>query len=113
MTQCIRLRDGRIAGLSVCEVTAIPYFELLNKEADRACHLNQVLFSQILAGFYRRAAANNSAIEILWQSFAVADQTYAAQVRQYVLLRHIGSSEAEVTELLDAQMRDLSAEWNF
>ena len=110
MAQCIRLRDGRVAGLAVCEVTAIPQYELLNKEVDRACHIDQVLFAQIVSGFYRRSTANGSAMEILWQSFAVQDQTYAAEVRQYILLRHLGSSEEAVNSALEDQIQELCAE---
>lgn len=66
MVRLAKLKSGGVAGLVVCEVTAVPYYELLHKDLDRACHINQVLFSQIVTGFYRRAALNTASLEILW-----------------------------------------------
>ena len=110
MVHLARTKSGGYAGLSVCEITAVPHFELLHKDLDRACHINQVLFNQIVMGFYRRSAPNTAAIEILWQSVPVENQTYAAQVRQYILLRQIGSRPEEITVSLEHQAEELANE---
>lgn len=110
MVRLAKLKSGGVAGLVVCEVTAVPYYELLHKDLDRACHINQVLFSQIVTGFYRRAALNAASLEILWQSVPVENQTYAAQVRQYILLRRIGSDAMSLTMALEQQAQELANE---
>ena len=107
MVHISRINGGKAVGLAVCEVTAIPYYELLHKELDRACHLNQVLFVQLITGFYRRSPANQASLEILWQSIPVKNQTYAAQVRQYVLLRQMGTSALELQSALEETQQNL------
>ena len=110
MVHQILLTNGRRVGLSICEITAVPHYELLHRDLDRACQLNQVLFNQILTGFYRRSALNNAAIEILWQSAPVENQTYAAQVRQFILLRMLGDSAEAIDAALAEQQAHLSNE---
>ena len=110
MVQITGINGRRFAGLAVCEVTAIPTYELLHKDLDRACHLNQVLFTQLVTGFFRRSPANLASMELLWQSVPVEDQTYLAQVRQYVLLRQMGNSPQEIRGALEEIQLNLSNE---
>ena len=110
MVHITRMKNGRAVGLAVCEVEAIPHFELLHKDLDRACHLNQVLFVQLLAGFSRRLPPNEASLEILWHSVPVQDQTYLAQVRQYILLRQMGASALEVRSSLEEAGQSLANE---
>lgn len=110
MIHITQIKGGKAAGIVVCEVTAVPHYELLHKDLDRACHLNQVLFLQVLSGFFRRSVINQTAIEILWQSVPVQNQTYLAQVRQYVLLRQMGNSAMEIQNSLEEMRLNLSNE---
>lgn len=112
MVQVSRMKNGRCIGMTAAEITAVPYYELLHSDPDRASKINQVLFTQILTGLYRRAEPNNVAIEILWQSTPVSDQTYKAQVHQYMLLRQMGldasSVENSLKELQEGLANDLT-----
>lgn len=110
MVQITRMKNGKAVGLTVCEVTAIPHYELLHTDLDRACHLNQVLFTQLVTGFFRRSPANMASIEILWQSVPVRNQTYLAQVRQYILLRQMGDSAIEIQSALEEVRQSLANE---
>lgn len=110
MIHISRMKNGKAVGLTVCEVTAIPHYELLHKDIDRACHLNQVLFMQLVTGFFRRFPANLAAVEILWQSVPVENQTYMAQVRQYILLRQMGDSALEIQDSLEQVRQSLADE---
>lgn len=110
MVHMTAVRGGRFAALAVCEVTAVPYYTLLHSDLDRACRLNQVLFTQITTGFFRRAPSNQASIEILWQSVPVTDQTYRAQVRQYILLRQMGESAQAIQAALEDQQQELANE---
>lgn len=110
MVQITNINAGRFVGLAVCEVTAIPHYELLHKDLDRACHLNQVLFTQLVTGFFRRASANSASIELMWQSVPVENQTYLAQVKQYILLRQMGNSPQKIRGALEEIQLNLSNE---
>ena len=112
MVQITPMNNGQVVGVAVAEVTAVPYFELLHKDEDRASEINQVLFTQILTGLYRRVDPNQVAIEILWQSRPVSNQTYRAQVYQYIILRQMGTNAnavtASLTQMQEGLANDLS-----
>lgn len=108
MIKITRINGGRAVALAVCEVTAIPNYKLLHKDLDHALHANQVLFSQILSGFFRSAPANQASVEILWQSVPVENQTYLAQVRQYLLLRQMGVSALELQNAMAELQQSIS-----
>ncbi|MBQ9166854.1 MAG: ATP-binding protein [Oscillospiraceae bacterium] len=113
MVQITPMTNGRYIGVAAAEILAVPYYELLHQDPDRACRINQVLFTQIITGLYRRAEPNSVAIEILWQSRPVNDQTYKAQVHQYMILRQMGADrmavEESLKELSDGLTNDLSS----
>ncbi len=102
------LKNGRCIGLCVAQVTAVPYFELLHSDPDQASKKNQVLFTQFLTGLHRRVIPDTVAIEILWQSHPVTNQTYKAQVHQYILLRHMGDNAGSVTQTLQELAQGLT-----
>lgn len=108
MVQISYLSNGRCIGVAAAEITAVPYFELLHSDPDRASKINQVLFTQILTGLHRRVDPNNVAIEILWQSRPVTNQTYKAQVHQYIILRQMGVDANGVTESLQKLQEGLA-----
>lgn len=113
MVQITPMTNGRYIGVAVAEILAVPYFELLHKDVDRACRINQVLFTQILTGLHRRAEPNSVSVEILWYSKPVTDQTYKAQVHQYMILRQMGNDRNTVdnslNEMADGLSNDLSS----
>ena len=116
MIKLTTLKNGQVIGMSIAEVVSVPFFELLDKNIDRANYLNQVLFTQLITGFHRRAEVNNTAIEFLFQSVGVDNQTYKAQVKLFVILRQIGenatSLENNIKHLMQSIKYDLE-EKNF
>ena len=107
MVRTMELANGQFIGMSVAEVTAIPYYELYDKNLDYANNMNQVLFTQIVSAFHRKAEANYAALELLWQSVAVDNQTYKAQVKLYVIVRKTGEDENGVNSILSSMMQSL------
>lgn len=105
MVQISRVNNGQVVGITVMEVTAVPYYELLHTDRDRACSINQTLFAQLLTGLHRRVQPNTVAAEILWYSQPVSNQTYKAQVHQYVILRQMGT-DAQLVEASLSQIRE-------
>lgn len=87
---CFNPQGGCIA-YAVAEITAVPYYELIHKDAERACQLNQTTFTQLLSGLFRSAELDTVSFEIIFQSIAVSNQTYAAQVKMYFVIRKMGS----------------------
>jgi hypothetical protein len=116
MVKLTTLKNGQVIGISIVEVISVPFFELLDKNIDRANYLNQVLFTQLITGFHRRAEINNTAIEFLFQSVGVDNQTYKAQVKLFVILRKIGENadavENNIKHLMQSIKYDLE-EKNF
>ena len=39
MVQITPMNNGQVVGVAVAEVTAVPYFELLHKDVDRASEI--------------------------------------------------------------------------
>lgn len=102
MTKISQLKNGLIIGISVAEITTIPYYELIDKNLDRANQQNQVFFAQLLNNFYRKSDDGMSALELMFSSSAVDNQTYRAQVKMHFTIRQMGNSRSEVEEKLSS-----------
>ena len=92
MVKTVELANGQYVGMSIAEVTAIPYYELYNKDVEQANYSNQILFTQLVSAFHRKSD-NRAALELLWLSAAVDNQTYQAQVKLFIIVRKIGADE--------------------
>ena len=116
MVNTLELANGNYVTMAVAEVTSIPYFELYDKELDRANYMNQVLFTQLISSMYRKSVFDQTAFEFLFQSVPVQNQTYKAQVRLYFIVRKIGDDKAvneqEVIDIISSVKIDLE-ERNF
>lgn len=116
MVNTLELANGNCVTMAVAEVTSIPYFELYDKELDRANYMNQVLFTQLISSMYRKSVSDQTAFEFLFQSVPVKNQTYKAQVRLYFIVRKIGAdkvaNEQEVIDIISSIKVDLE-ERNF
>ena len=102
MVKCIYSPDGRCVAYAVAEITAVPYYELLNKDPSRALTQNQLFFIQQTTGLLRLAERETTAFEILFQSVPVDNQTYAAQVKIFFIVRRMGTDPAELTSFVEA-----------
>lgn len=102
---------GRYVAYSVAEITAVPHFDLINRDADRAAAQNQTFFIQMISGLLRLAEHETTAFEIIFQSVPVSNQTYAAQVKIYFVIRKMGGSKEEllsyIVDLSDNLKNDL------
>lgn len=102
MTKITQLNNGMVIGMSVAEITTIPYYELIDKNLDRANQQNQIFFAQLLNNFYRKSDDGMSALELMFSSSAVDNQTYRAQVKMHFTIRQMGNSMSEVEEKLSS-----------
>lgn len=111
MIKCHMDNSGRCVAYSVAEITAVPHFELINRDVERAATQNQMFFSQMISGLLRLADLESTAFEIIFQSVPVSNQTYAAQVKIFFVIRKIGDSKQEllsyISDLSDNLKNDL------
>ena len=111
MIKTLALANGNFVSMAIAEVVSVPYFELYAKDLDRANYMNQVLFTQLIQSLHRKAEGKNAAFEFLFQSVAVDNQTYKAQVKMYVLVRKIGENkddnESVVSDLIYSIKNDM------
>lgn len=103
----ISLLNRRFVTWAVAEVTAVPFFELYSEDLAEANRQNQVLFSQILRSVSSRSNLENVSFEFLFQSFAVDNQTYRAQVKLYFVIRRVGDSKDENERVINGIMRGI------
>ena len=94
MVNTLELANGNFVTMAVAEVTSVPYYELYDKMLDRANNMNQVLFTQIISSIHRKSVSDQTALEFLFQSVPVSNQTYKAQVKLFFIVRRIGASKA-------------------
>jgi hypothetical protein len=107
MVRTMELANGQHIGMSIAEVIAVPFFELYDKDLERANIMNQALFTHIVSAFHRKSDADHAALELLWQSVAVDNQTYKAQVRLYVIVRKIDSDNRAVSDAVNSMMQSI------
>jgi hypothetical protein len=107
MIRILELNTGQVIGMAIAEITAVPYFELYDKNLEKALHLNQVFFTQVLTALHKKSSLNQSAAEILWHSVPVKDQAFKAQVKMYLIIRKICKDEAEAKDSLQNLMTSL------
>mgnify|MGYP001258237517 CR=1 FL=1 len=103
----LELANGKSIGMAIAEVTTIPFYELFDKDMERANKLNQVLFSQLISSFHRKSVANYTALELLWQSEEVDNQTYKAQVKLFIIVRKIGEDVNELIASIGNMMQSI------
>ncbi len=92
MAEVYNVNNGLYVGIEVAEITTIPYYELINKNLDRANMENHVFFGNLLSNFYRKSEDGMTSMELMFTSVAVDNQTYKAQVRMHLVLRKLGNN---------------------
>lgn len=107
MIKTLTLNNGQVIGMAVAEITAVPYFELYDKNLEKALHINQVFFTHMLTAMHKKANINQTAFEILLHSVPVEDQAFKAQVKMYLILRQICQSEADAKERIENLMNSI------
>lgn len=107
MVKMMSLPNGQFAGMIAAEITAVPFYELLNGDPQKANALNQTFFTQLISGIYRGAEKNMVAIELLFHSQRVNNQIYQAQVRIHLLIRKMGADCAQVAGYLENEENSL------
>ncbi|MBE6857679.1 MAG: ATP-binding protein [Ruminococcus sp.] len=96
---CFNPQGGCIA-YTVAEITAVPYYELINRDAEKACRMNQLSFTRFLSGLFRASETDKVSYEIIFQSIPVTNQTYSAQVKMFFVIRKMGDNPQELIQFV-------------
>lgn len=111
MRKIVPLGNGLLIGFRIAEIVTIPYYELINKNLDKANEANQIFFAHLLNSIHRKSQDGMTSFEIMFSSVKVTNQTYKAQVKMHLTIRQMGNSEAAITSQLDAFEKSLKNEF--
>ena len=108
MEKIIGFSNGLIAGMRIAEVKEIPHYKLMDeKSIDRANQIIKNFHVDLLHSFCSRNRDMMASLELLYVSEEVNDQAYRAQVRIFLIIRHLGNSREQVDQLLNAYEQSL------
>ncbi len=93
--------DGSCVAYTIAEITGVPYYELMHRIPEKACEMNQNFFTQFLLELFRSSETENTAFEIIFHSTPVTNQTYAAQVRMYFVIRKLGQNPDDLVSYIE------------
>lgn len=96
----VKLNNGKFVASSVFEVLSVPSAKMINDNEKEAVELTQTAFNKLVSELHKICNANSTAIEILWISEEVKNQTFKAKLHMYFVLRSIGAN----AQLLQAEL---------
>lgn len=105
------LTNGDSIGLTIIEIQKIPGLPILGAENDRELEINEAyqngfanLLSQIYQVYRRSHSEGGStgeiSMELLWLTSPVQSQPYQANIRLFLIIRAIDTSDDAVTHML-------------
>lgn len=97
-----KTQDGRSIVLEIIEIISFPDNEMVDKEIVNS-QSAALKFLQLIKAFRTVYSDNSAVFEILWVTRPVYGQAYSSEIKIYLLLRKIGSSE----EMLEANLETL------
>ena len=115
------LANGERIGLGAVEITAVPHLSILQKrfvaEANIDAEYKQDMARMLSEVFqnYKIASGGCSdiSLEILWTTQEVKNQPYKASISLHVIIRAIGSNDAEIENTILSLMRICKATLDF
>lgn len=100
----VKLNNGNFVASCVFEVLSVPSAKMINDNEKEATELTQSSFNSLVAELHKICNANSTAIELLWVSEEVKNQTFKSKLHMYVVLRSIGlNAQILETELAGVQ----------
>lgn len=93
----VKLSNGKFVAGSAVEISAFPAAEIVAQDMKSAQLKVSEAFSKIVFEFHKMSEINTTAMELLWLTESVDNQTFKSKVRLFVVLRKIGMN-AELTE---------------
>lgn len=108
----IKLNNGSFVASSAFEVVSVPSAKMINDNEKEAIEFAQTSFNSLISELHKICNSNSTAIELLWVSEEVKNQTFKSKVHMYVVLRSIGANpqllEAEIAGIQEAMCATLN-----
>ena len=108
----IKLNNGNFVASSVFEVVSVPSAKMINENEKEATEFVQSSFNRLVSELHKICSANSTAVELLWVSEEVKNQTFKSKLHMYVVLRSIGVNshllEAEVAGIQETMCATLN-----
>lgn len=96
----VKLKNGRFIASSVFEVLSVPSAKMLNDNEKEAAEFVQTSFNRLVSELHKICRSDSTAIELLWVSEEVKNQTFKSKLHMYVVLRSIGTN----AQLLESEL---------
>ncbi|MGL4942376.1 MAG: ATP-binding protein [Thermoguttaceae bacterium] len=116
----VELACGERIGIGAVEVTTVPHLSILQKRFSAANIDTEYkqdmarLLSEVFQNYKNAAGGcNDISLEILWSTKEVKNQPYKASVTLHLIIRAIGSDDAEIENAITSLMRICKATLNF
>lgn len=94
----IRMKNGCILGCTVLKIDAVPYYTLLAASPELAQDKIKQSFGAFLHELSRFSLPNGAAIELLWMSKPIKNQTFLAKINLYIVLRVLDKNNDSVAQ---------------
>ncbi|MDR3109571.1 MAG: ATP-binding protein [Planctomycetaceae bacterium] len=114
----VELANGERAGLGAVEVTTVPHLSILQKRsANIDTEYKQDMARLLSEVFQNYKNASNGcrdiSLEILWTTQEVKNQPYKASITLHIIIRAVGSNDAEIESTITPLMRICKATLDF
>ena len=115
------LQNGERIGLCTVEITSVPHISILQKRFSTVSSIDTEykqdmarLLSEIFQN-YKNASngCQDISLELLWSTQEVKNQPYKASINLHIIIRAIGSNDAEIENTITSLMRICKATLNF
>jgi hypothetical protein len=118
---CVGLENGERIGLGIVEITTIPHASILQKRYSSIANIDTEykqdmarLLSEVFQNY--KNASNNCqdiSLETLWSTQEVKNQPYNASITFHIIIRAIGSNDADIEHTITSLMRICKATLDF
>ena len=88
----IKLSNGNYVSSNVVEITAFPKADIICSDNRKSFEMNLLSFNQMIVELHKFGSANSTALEVLWVSEKVENQTFKSKVRIFIVVRKIGNN---------------------
>jgi len=115
------LANGERVGLGAVEITTVPHLSILQKRFTAVANMDTEykqdmsrLLSEVFQN-YKNASIDckDISLELLWSTSEVKNQPYKASIALHMIIRAIGSNDAEIENTITSLMRICKATLDF
>jgi hypothetical protein len=115
------LENGEKAGLSVIEITTIPHNSILQQRNKNIPNIDTEykqdmvrMFSEVYQNYKNTTnGCHDISLELLWSTKPVKNQPYTASIAIHIIVRSIGSNNADIENTITSVMRTCKATLEF